>query len=712
MIREGVTASTARAVLHPVTLPTELPMIPRLLTVALALTALAASPRADTLRVPQDFATIAAAAEAALPSDVIEVSSGTYEETVEIDEEGVVLRGKGKVVIVGSTTAPSLRVQSTDGVVVERITFTGGQNSVAVEFDGADGVLVDRCRFEDVAHGVEGLDCSGLVVRSCRFDGVENAVFLSNCSRSAILSNRIGKGVSFDAIQINTGSGIDVARNVAKSDGTTFVSANAGDEVVVRDNRISGFTDTAIDVRAEHSVVSGNRIKGGVRGVFAGFAGDIHVLGNTISDVSIVGIEAISTASSAVICGNLIRKSGGDGIDVAGINGTVADNRVIAVDGAGIRTESNRNFVTDNVVRKAAGGSLVENQILTLVDIENDVDDAAPSGYPVFRVPQDFPTIQAAFDAAVPESVIEISSGVYDERLTLSFAIDVEIRAKGKVVIRDTSGAPGDAATFTDCLDITLRGLRFEGDQDGPNDTVVFDECEESVIVDCRFKGRIFAIRLLDSDTIALLDNRFEDGVFDVISIDSTSLHVGGSVHVRAGTRSMSFLTSQDMSISGCRVTAAVDSATAIDQTSFDGPTVYDCTFAKVRLGVDFEGREASVVDNVFRKSAAGRVDGEDAVVIGNRVLASPTLALRSLGASGSTVLAGNTIRKSAGDGISLDGFGALVSDNSIRTVAAVGVRAVGFDDVIASNSIRKALLGTVLDGSNTLLVGNDLDDD
>ncbi len=56
------------------------------------------------------------------------------------------------------------------------------------------------------------------------------------------------------------------------------------------------------------------------------------------------------------------------------------------------------------------------------------------------RVPQDFPTIQGAVDAAVPFDVVLVSSSTYAGSVLIDGLTDVELRGKGKVIIEAAGG--------------------------------------------------------------------------------------------------------------------------------------------------------------------------------------------------------------------------------------------------------------------------------
>ena len=111
-------------------------------------------------------------------------------------------------------------------------------------------------------------------------------------------------------------------------------------------------------------------------------------------------------------------------------------------------------------------------------------------------VPKDFPTIQAAVNAAGPGDVVEIASGEYAEDVVVSGKTGLTIRGKGKATL-NADGFAGTALAFSVCSDLRVEDLRFTASDR--------------------------AISLLNCNGVLLADLRI-GGVFDRgLSIDTTS---------------------------------------------------------------------------------------------------------------------------------------------------------------------------------------------
>jgi hypothetical protein len=76
-------------------------------------------------------------------------------------------------------------------------------------------------------------------------------------------------------------------------------------------------------------------------------------------------------------------------------------------------------------------------------------------------VPGQYPSIQAAINAANPGDTVHIHPGTYDEALTIKPGITLEGEDAAQVTVR-RQAAEGPVLTITDCNDGIVRGLAFE----------------------------------------------------------------------------------------------------------------------------------------------------------------------------------------------------------------------------------------------------------
>ncbi len=89
---------------------------------------------------------------------------------------------------------------------------------------------------------------------------------------------------------------------------------------------------------------------------------------------------------------------------------------------------------------------------------------APPAVADTLRVPEDFPTIQAALDAALADDEVLVSKGTYAESIAANLPANVSLRAKGKVFVDASDLGP---ALTLDGQGLLVEGLRIVGGTDG-----------------------------------------------------------------------------------------------------------------------------------------------------------------------------------------------------------------------------------------------------
>lgn len=129
------------------TLSSPMRIVWMLVLVVAASAAATATAVAATIRVPQDFASIQAAIQAAQTGDVIEVSAGTYVETIDFLGKSIIVRAVGAVdatVIDGGGAGATVTFQNGESAssVIEGFTIRGGSGAVVGTSTIGGGVFV------------------------------------------------------------------------------------------------------------------------------------------------------------------------------------------------------------------------------------------------------------------------------------------------------------------------------------------------------------------------------------------------------------------------------------------------------------------------------------------------------------------------------------------------------------------------------------------
>ena len=137
------------------------------------------------LRVPDDFATITEAVDAAVPGDLVLISPGTYNEAVNVVTDDVTIRGldRNEVILDGEFELDNgIRILGATGVVVENLTAQNyTSNGVfALEADGYRVSYVNAIRNGD--YGIYGFDAvNGTIEHSYAAGSPDAGVYIGQC---------------------------------------------------------------------------------------------------------------------------------------------------------------------------------------------------------------------------------------------------------------------------------------------------------------------------------------------------------------------------------------------------------------------------------------------------------------------------------------------------------------------------------------------------
>ena len=265
----------------------------------------------------------------------------------------------------------------------------------------------------------------------------------------------------------------------------------------------------------------------------------------------------------------------------------------------------------------------------------------------VLRVPLQFPTIQAAVDAAQPGDHVVVSPGLYAESVSLAGKSQLVLRAAG-VVRLDATGL-GPALSLAGCSSVTVRGLRFVG-ADGV--AVMIDSCTDVLVAQCRLQAGAGAdsMQVVGGSGLRIQRCTFAGSQAEAALAVGLS---GGPV--------------QDLSVKGCLFAKPSQDAVQLDQVQ---GAVFERNVAR-RTGLCFVDVMGSVADVVLRD---------------NRVQKPGDVAVFALG-SGVTA-EHNLVMSGSGSGLFLQGSGMIASDNIIGSVAAQGLLLFGSDGQALANRI------------------------
>ena len=262
------------------------------------------------------------------------------------------------------------------------------------------------------------------------------------------------------------------------------------------------------------------------------------------------------------------------------------------------------------------------------------------------RVPADFPTLQAAVDAAGPGDVIDVAKGTYHETVVISGKTDIAMRGKAHPTIDgDDSGVPirieNSAQIVVDGF-VLANGFEEGVEIVGSND-VVIQRCELD-------GGALDGIRVDASSDVRIEKNRFDGQGDDGIDFDDSEGPVTNS------------------RISKNRFERVADDAIDLDGS---GHLVEKNRASRCGQGIHVEenSTDNSIEKNTIQNSddTAIEVDGSQNVVLKNK--------LQNLG----------------DEGISVHGDGNRVEKNKIDRADDEAIDVEGSDNEILSNFGKNA---------------------
>jgi parallel beta-helix repeat protein len=378
---------------------------------------LAAPLRAETLKVPADFATIQEAVDAAVAGDTVLVSKGTWAETVSVTTSGIRLQGKGAT-IDARYLGNCIEVEADDVVITGFTLVNGGLGQALLAPDGgpeAGGLL----------YSGSGADIGKLVVRACDDWGIRLAGTgaIDKCD----VRGCDGPGIAVETPSTFSQIVTEVTRNTVRNCRGGFYLQYG--PFLVDKNRAENNTDDGITVdipvpllegipefvpsRVTRNTADGNVEQGFVLVDGAGFGmlaekNVAHANGwgmfvegfelvldaNTIEDNATGGLLLNCTA--AVVAGNEVRRNGQVGILVSafsfaadgagsGLN-TLAGNAIEANAGDGVRVASDSNVLDGNSLKDNLGdgvdieSGVTGNQLLANTALKNRHDGLDNSG--------------------------------------------------------------------------------------------------------------------------------------------------------------------------------------------------------------------------------------------------------------------------------------------------------------------------------------------
>ena len=167
------------------------------------------------------------------------------------------------------------------------------------------------------------------------------------------------------------------------------------------------------------------------------------------------------------------------------------------------------------------------------------------------QVPQQFPTIQAAVDAAADGDTILVKGGIYAEHVELYALAGLTLRGQGKVVIDAGSAVVG--LEVIQCSGCLIEKIRVQGASTGLH--VV--ECSGITVSKCRvIDSLVRGIVIDDSANIVVRDSVVRDTGDDAITVVGDACVIAGNRIESSGDHGVNVVEGVDTIVSGNRIIA------------------------------------------------------------------------------------------------------------------------------------------------------------
>jgi hypothetical protein len=282
--------------------------------------------------------TVQHAVDVSDPDDIVNISAGTYDESVVVDRQ-VALIGP-----FGDGTDPES--PSRGGAAEARIVGVGGDPAVSVDAfgfnmigmsvgptagpaagtgvqlaPGTDSMGMSYTIVENLARGIDGDGTVGTTAERSLFR--DNTVAIRDAGESAVTRNNVFRR-NTTAVDLDAAGNIQVLDNVSRDDGV-FLRSRSVPGTTATGNDIGGVTDAGI-------VIAGGTFPDIERNAITGSGDGVRI-----------GPDAADRVSNAVVSFNDLHDLGGDGLAVAdGALDTQLQahgNRIAATTGTGLKAD-------------------------------------------------------------------------------------------------------------------------------------------------------------------------------------------------------------------------------------------------------------------------------------------------------------------------------------------------------------------------------------
>ena len=310
---------------------------------------------------------------------------------------------------IDKTSLNGIHVFASNGTIIDgnKVGLLGGVDNIKTNgifvTNSSDVSVLENEISNSKQNGVYLLDSLGSVVNNNAINNTGSyGIYALNSANTSISRNRVGalggnNNIKGDNILIDKSNGTTISENTLTESASTAFDIGSGvhiknsDDTTISNNTIYGNEWDGIKItRGANVSVTGNNINDVVRtAVYAWGTRDVSVLGNTIDNAKLWGIQTIQI-NGANISDNFISNTVRDGINIGNSNSglkTVSNNTIDKTGLNGIYVFASNNTIIDGnkvgllggVDNIKANGIFVTNSSDISV-LENEISNSKQNG--------------------------------------------------------------------------------------------------------------------------------------------------------------------------------------------------------------------------------------------------------------------------------------------------------------------------------------------
>ncbi len=530
---------------------------------------------ADTIQVPENYASIQDAVDCAEAGDTVHVSKGTYHERIVIDKPVILL---GDYAAIDGGCEGDVVTVKADGVTVSGFTLLNGVAGANVS---ASGSIIENNRINNNEYGIVLMGASdGIIMDNMIRGNTRHGIFLQKSRNNVIIENLVTR---------NRGCGIHLQNSTDNIITDNVFSHNLESQSVTDEIELTNRHDIYI-VQSD-----GNCIKSDAIGHVSVSRSPGTIINGDVVDDNRYGSDAIGEASipypdEIIIDGNVVagdlcgsnitneaEHTTGDGDDNNSDSNNDTKAKIGAIDAIDVIDRA--SIAQSNCTIADAKGLRIGEDKIAVSSVDNTTKYVSSNSVIVtdtgktLYVPTQYPTIQAAIENAVHGDTVYVFNGTYVENIVVNKRITLQGEDRINTVI---DGNGSDVVNIKSPY-VNISGFTIKNGGYGIY-MVIGRDCR---ITDCDIHSNIHGIYLWRAcrDNIisdCILHSNTNNGIFIFMSCSNNSI-TGCTAHSNGINGIMLQKSCSNNTVVNCDASSNQQNGICIFQIG-SGNTIRDCT--------------------------------------------------------------------------------------------------------------------------------------